>query len=133
MTRTPTWKLVAMIAAAALVAGTLVGWHAGRVNADGELRSLALAYKLQAANLCAGGLKLEQARHFDRLVTLLEQSLDDAVVDATRLVDEGAQLGPATPNLKDSARRAAEHYGAINDGAKKQKAEALLARLNGQQ
>ena len=72
MTRTPTWKLVAMIAAAALVTGTLVGWWVGRVNADRELRGLALASELEATSLCANGLKLQQAQRFDRLVMLLE-------------------------------------------------------------
>jgi hypothetical protein len=45
------------------------------------------------------------------------------------LVDEGARLDSASPNLKESVRRAADYYAATNNSEKKQSAEALLARL----
>lgn len=123
-------KAAATVSVSALLIGIAVGWYVGRVNANQELRSIALAHELEITGLCANSLTLQQRQDSGRLVTLLERRLDNAVGYSMRLVDEGARLYPASPNLRESARRAAEHYAAVNNMTKRQAAEALLARLS---
>ena len=117
------------IALAALLIGAGCTGLVGRANADRELRSLSLNYELEAAGLCAGGLKLYGAQRGDTLVTLLEMRLESAVGSAASLVDDGARLLSDSASLRDTARRAAEYYSSKNDAAKQQSAEALHARL----
>ena len=117
------------ITLAALLLGAGCAWLAERTIADRQLRSLSLAHELEVTGLCANSLKLQGTLRGATLVVLLEQRLDSAVGHASNLVDGGARLYPASPNLNDSVRRAADYYAAKNDADRQQSAEALLARL----
>lgn len=118
-----------VVGASLLLTGYAAGRHGTRVEADRELLGLALADELEVTGLCT--IALNQRSDPQRLAQALERRLDAAMDSATLLLGEGAQLGPATPNLRDSARRAADHYAAAGNAVKRQQAEALLAKLNG--
>ena len=122
-------KVAAGIGVLGLLVGFGLGLYIGRVNADHELLSLSLGHTLDTAGICANALKLQSRPDPERLVMLLERRMDSEVDRATQLVDEGAKLYLSSPSLRDCARRAAEHYGAVGNEGKKKEAEALFARL----
>ena len=126
-TITPRNAIAITLAATLLGAGS--AWFAARTTADRDLRGLSLAHELEVMSLCAGGLSLHRAQRGETLVVLLEQRLDAAVGHATSLVDDGAALDPHSPNLKTSARRAADYYAAKRDDEKQRFSETLHARL----
>ncbi len=121
-------RLIA-IAVVAFVAGASVAWAVVRDIADREIRSVALAHELETTGLCVNVLTLAESAESAKLSTLLQDRLDAALAHSSRLVDEGARLGVAGPNLRESTRRAAAYYERQNDHARKHDAERLLHKL----
>ena len=118
-----------IVATVTLLVGAGAGWGLATLQAHRDIRSLALAHALAETNLCAGGLKLERAQKSDRVVLLLEQQLESSITYASLLMDEGALLYPGTPNLREGARRAVEYYESQGEDGKRERAQALVARL----
>lgn len=118
------WAVAAIAVAAFLAGAALSGWLGYR-----GLLGLALAHQLETTGLCANALESATTGPQDRLERLLENRLDHAVEESSRLVDQGARLAGPSPNLKDSVRRAAAYYTSAGATDKAQAAEALSARL----
>ena len=118
------WGVAGIALVAFLSGAALSGWMGYRA-----LMSVALAHELETTGLCANGLKLASTARSNTLGTMLENRLDNAVAESSRLVDQGARLTGPSPNLKDSVRRAAAYYTSAGDTEKAKAAEALSARL----
>ncbi len=106
-------------------------WVLSQRSEPQGILGLALAHELETTGLCANSLRLNNASDRERLTRLLEDRLDDAVARATELTDQGAELSGAAPNLRDSIRRAADHYADTGKADEQRRAETLLARLSG--
>jgi hypothetical protein len=118
-----------LVAAVAFAVGAGSMWTVDRRAAADDILALALAHELEVAGLCANSLSLNSTNDHGRLTQLLEQRLDSAVADAARLTTQGARLGIAAPNLRESVRRAASHYAEAGRVEQQERAEALLAAL----
>jgi len=122
-------RTVAVAALLALVAGASATWALMRRGADQEIRSVSLAHELEMTGLCANALALLESTESTKLFALLQQRLDSSLQHSSSLVDDGAHLGIAAPNLRDSLRRAAACYEQVNEADRKRAADRLLQKL----
>ena len=126
-------RTVAVGALLALLGGASVTWALMRKGADQEIKSVSLAHELEVTGLCANALTLIQSSEDTKLSAALQQRLDTALRQSSWLVDSGARLGIAGPNLRDAARRAAAYYDESGDPGRAQDAERLMQELNEKQ
>jgi hypothetical protein len=91
------------------LAGIAIGWAAGKLQSDRDIRELVLAEQLGTAGLCVGSLRLIDEGRPTTLRELLHGRLESSIRDADRLVSEWARLRGAVPNLRQTARDSAEY------------------------
>ena len=124
---------ISVVAAAVLVAfavGAGLAWSLSKENLDHDLLGLTLAHELEVTGLCANALTLAEIPQSNKLSVLLDTRLASAVRRSSLLLEEGARFNSiATPNLRDSARRAADYFERKSDVGKQQEAERLFANL----
>ncbi len=118
---------VAMVLA--FLGGVSVTWAFMRRESLREVMSVSLAHELETTGLCANALTLVERSEGAKLSALLQHRLDGAIRQCAWLVDSGARLGIAAPNLVESTRRAAAYYERRNDAGHKRDAELLVREL----
>lgn len=124
-------RTVPLWAAAALALVSLVvGFVGAGMLAWSLTKDLVLARELEVVGLCSGGLRLSAEDSNDRLRRLLEGRMDTAVRESSRLVEEGARLLGPSPNLVESARRAAAHYEAAGNTSMRDAADRVALALS---
>jgi len=121
---------VILIAIATALLGSVATWVLSQSTFVSQTLSISLAHELETTGLCANALKLEPLPRDGRLTRLLEDRLNNAVQQVSFLADEGAVLGGAVSNLRESLRRAVDYYEGRGDEARANQAKTLLIRLD---
>ena len=122
-------RTLAVAALLAIMAGASATWAFIRSGADHEIRSVSLAHELEMTGICANALTLVEPTEGTKLSALLQQRLESSLRRSSSLVDSGARLGLAAPDLEESARRAVAFYERRNETERKREAERLLEKL----
>lgn len=131
MAKTVSLRVAILAVVVATIAGVGIGAWLRRSGNEQLARDLSLAYDLDMGGMCAKGLTLNAVQDGDRLSKLLEMRLESTLQHIPHLLDEGASLEIAAPNMKESLARAADYYTSKGDNGKAESVQALLARLEG--